>query len=171
MKNVLVISNNPQNIQSLTAGAAAFGGSVSLIFAGEPAAAVNAEKAFCLGSLDGVSYAQLVPQVAALAAQLQPDLVLTDTSRDGRLAASAVAVALGCSVVADAMSVRCEDGAAVTERMVYGGSAIKTEKLEKGVIVCGPAVFEAGENSPAAMTETAQEPVAGIALPSFAPRR
>ncbi|MEG1758712.1 MAG: electron transfer flavoprotein subunit alpha/FixB family protein [Oscillospiraceae bacterium] len=155
IKNVWVVASGVSTINELTCGAARLGDKVTLIYAGERASAVNADKAYYLGGIGAdASFVSYIPTVAAMAADSRPELILLDSSKNGRLAASFIAVACGTAVQTDASEIEVSGGAVLTKKMVYGGAATKTEKSGGTAVVCvGAGVFSAGEAKPAAEIE------------------
>lgn len=152
MKNnnsVCVVATD-NTIAGLTAGAAAFGDRVLLIYAGEREAAVNAEKAYYLGPLGmEQTFAVYVDVITRLVKEEKPDIVLLGCDRDSRLAAAFIAAACSTSAQVDAAKLWMEDGKILTEKMVYGGAAIKIEKSADIAVVCvGDGVFSAKESLP-----------------------
>jgi electron transfer flavoprotein alpha subunit len=93
-----------------------------------------------------------------------PDLVLIESTRDGRLVAGLIAAAMGISPLVDASSISIADGKVTIKRMVYGGAAFKTEsaKLGTAVVVCNAGLFEAGTTAVAEELKISAEPAAGI---------
>lgn len=146
LKNVWVIASGTA-INELCCGAAQYGEQVTLVYAGQRESAVNADKAYYLGSLGAQhSFASYAGAVARLVAQEKPELVLLNGGRDGRLLAAHIAAACGTSVQADAAELTLTEEGVVTSKMVYGGAAIKTERSGSVAVVCvGAGVFAAGE--------------------------
>lgn len=151
LKNVWVVAAD-NSVAELTAGAAELGENVVLTYAGDRNAAVNADTAFYLGALGTEnSFICYIPALLELIKEAAPDLVLMDSSKNGRLIAAYIAAAFGTSVQADAAEVTVVHGAVQTKRMIYGGSAFKTELSDKTAVVCASAgVFETSETVPAA---------------------
>ena len=165
LNQVAVVATKKDSILELTACAAQFGEHVVLLLAGDEALAINAEKACYFGSLENASFASCVPAIVATLKDIQPDLVLVELSKNGRLASAAIAAAFETSVLTDASAFCVEDGKAVSKRMVYGGSAIKTESAGKTAV----AAFSIGEckaeaETPAAEVIKVEVPATGIKL-------
>lgn len=145
LKNVWVLAEKPQTVNELCAGAAQFGEKVSVIWAGVKGLTCAAEVIYHLGELNNerllVNY---IPTIIQLIQDNQPELLLVDTSKNGRLVAGAIAAVCKTSVLTDINEIEVSDGAIQTKRMVYGGAAFKTEKIVNGLaIVCVPVgVFE-----------------------------
>jgi electron transfer flavoprotein alpha subunit len=167
LKSVWIIATEAGRIAELAAGAAAWGEETALVYAGPREKAVGAETVYYLGSLSEVSYSSYIPAVVALVREKQPELVLAESSRNGRLAAAAVAAAVGASVLTDIESLEAGGDGVVARRMVYGGAARKTEKAcgPTAVVCVGAGVFAPGETpAPARVVELQPEPAPGIRL-------
>lgn len=151
LQQVWVIAASKPGIMELTSGAACLSKYTTLIFAGEKEWASGAYTAYYLGNPGNQgSFLTYIPAIIALALKEQPDLILTETTNDGRLTAAALAAAFHTSVLTDPIEIPvCRDGKVYSRRMVYGGSAIKTECSEQTCIACiGRGIFEAGEALP-----------------------
>jgi electron transfer flavoprotein alpha subunit len=160
LNNVAVVATKKDSILELTAAAAQYGEHVCLLFAGDEALALNAEKAYCFGSLENASFAAMVPAIVSCLKGLGPDLVLVELSKNGRLAAAQIAAAFETSVLTDSSAFCVEDGKVVSKRMVYGGSAIKTESAAGTAVAC----FSIGEF--AAEAETPAGKVVKVDVPA-----
>ena len=150
LSTVFVIATQKSAIAELTTGARTLGERVLLAYTGERSAAVNADTAYYLGDAENQSFAALIPTVLELVTKASADLVLVETSKNGRLAAAAAAAALGTSVLADAGAL-CTDNGVQIKKMVYGGSSEKTEHVSGAAVVCPAAgLFKAAASEPAA---------------------
>ncbi len=166
LNNVFVISSKKANSFALCLEAAKYGEHVTLIYAGEKDEAVNAEKAYWLGSLDNNSFVTLIPQIVALIKENKPELVLVELTKNGRLAAAHAAVALETVVLTDVSELSVEGEKVSGKRMVYGGSAVKTESVSGSAVVC-LSVQADKEAQPAAageIVEVSAVPCEGIAF-------
>lgn len=164
LKNVIVIASKPANSFALGLAAAQYGENVTLIYAGEKEGLVNANKAYYLGSLDDNSFVEYIPALVKIVKEVNPELVLAELSKNGRLAAAHVAVALGTGVLSD-VSELCEaDGKITGKRMVYGGSAVKTESIAAPAVVCmGAQAEKDAQPVPAGeVVEAASEDCSGV---------
>lgn len=91
----------------------------------------------------GGSVATILPQIAEVIKQQAPQLVLCDSSRDGRLVAGYVGATLLTSPISDVMSLSCSDTDVTATRLVYGGSAVKTQTCSLPCVVVAPlGLFE-----------------------------
>lgn len=142
LNNVFVIASKLSSSFALGTAAAQYGENVTLVYAGERDGAVNADKAYYLGSLEDNTFISYIPEIVRLVKENKPELVLVELTKNGRLAAAHIAVALGTGVLTD-VSELCADGGKITgKRMVYGGSAIKTETIAAPAVVCMSAQTE-----------------------------
>lgn len=153
VNNVFVVASKKSSVLELTAYAAEYGEHVSLVYAGERDIAVNAEKAYYFGSIEDTSFVSYIKGMVELIQEKTPELVLVELTKNGRLAASMIAAAAGTSVLTDVSEVVAEGGKVRAKRMVYGGSAIKTEYAEGMAVVCF---------APGVPKDVADEPVAEI---------
>lgn len=96
---------------------------------------------------NGESIVTKLKAIADLAVELKPEVVFCEANRSGRLAAGYVAAVLGTCPQPETLSVNVKEGAVETTRMVYGGSAVKTETVAfPAVVVAGQGVLAADEN-------------------------
>ena len=129
LKNVWVIAESDTATAELSSGAAKFGETTALIR--------------CTVA-ENESYLNCIPSIVKLAKEKQPQLVLVEATKNGRLAAAAIATAFGTSVLTDVSDLKIEGSAVVGKRMVYGGAAFKTEKASGTAVACiGAGLFEA----------------------------
>lgn len=145
MKNIWVIANRADSIKELCSGALTLGVQPTLVYSGDREWAVGASKAYYFGKSDDISAVEIAAQAAALAAENGAEIVLCDTTKDGRVFASYAAMALDAAVVSDAMDIKLTSDGAETARMVYGGSAIERERIARGAICCCAGTFECGQ--------------------------
>lgn len=132
---VLAIAATEQSVAGLTAGAALLGAETCLVYLGSGLTEAAADKAVAFPA-DQYSITAIMPEIVKFIRQEEPDIVLTDGSRNGRYAAAYTAVAFGTAPVTDAATVElCENGVTTT-RLVYGGKGIKTELLEGKAVIC-----------------------------------
>lgn len=164
LNNVFVISTKKANSLALCLDAAKYGEHVTLIYAGSRDDAVNAEKAYWLGSLESSSFVSMIPGIVKLIGEQRPELVLTELSKNGRLAAAYAAVALDTAVLSDLSELTVENGRVSGRRMVYGGSAVKTEAVSGSAVVClsAQADKEAQPAPASEIVELAPEACEGI---------
>lgn len=103
--------------------------------------------------------------IADLAVELQPDMVLCEANRSGRLVAGYVAAALKTCVLPEVMTMAVGETGVETTRMVHGGSAIKTESVSYPVVAaCGAGTFDAADADKAGEVKELAGKVEGIEL-------
>lgn len=142
---VLAVAASAQSAAALAAGAKALGDSTCLVYLGSDLEKAQADKAFALAA-DKLSVSAVMPQLISIIEREQPDLVLTDASRNGRYAAAYAAAAMQVAPITDAVSVKLDGDAVTATRLVYGGKAIKTENAKsKAVITVTATTFEADD--------------------------
>lgn len=145
-KSCFVIASNKAAALELASGAAQFAEKVSLISLSAPMSAAGIDTVYCLEDAS-VSVAMYTKSIAKLIAEQQPELVLVEQCRNGRLLAGVIAATLGTSVQSD-ISELSYDGAFVSKRAGYGGLAVKVERSAQTAVVCAgvgtfPAAAEA----------------------------
>ena len=136
MERIFVFANEAGSVAELTSGAKASGASVALVTSGKT-----------YGCADEVfAYPEEVSLVSVLSVSQKPQLLLCESGSDGRLLAGYTAAKLGVSPLCDVMSLSCTADAVETTRLVYGGSAVKTEQcaFPAVAIVCA-GTFEASD--------------------------
>lgn len=146
VNNVLVIADSADSIEYLASAAAVYGENTTLVYGRARECAKGAAAAYYVGELQDVSFSAVVPQIAKLAADLQPELVLTKNSRNGRLVAGTVAAVLNCHILTDVSELTIDEKVTGV-RMVYGGAAFKTEhSCTKSAVIClGDGLVETQE--------------------------
>lgn len=152
LAKVFVIAEHKDAMKELVSGAAQLGETTALVWAGDKGQAAGADTVYYLGELSNERILEhYAPAIINIIKNEQPNLVLVETSRKGRLLAGMVAAALGTSVLADAAEISV-DGGVTTKRMVYGGAAFSTERCTAptAVVTLSPGVFEAGDTGKAA---------------------
>lgn len=155
LNKALVIACSADSALELTEGARGLANEVILIAASDRSALVNADKAYYINT-EKSSFVLALPVIEKLAEELAPELIMLESSSDGRLAAGVLAAKFGASTLADSTSLTLRDGKLCSRRMVYGGKAFKTELCLSNVAVAcvNAGVFEKGE---AVSAENVQE--------------
>lgn len=153
MKNILVFANDAANAAELTAGAAALCERVTLITSGSTYGCASVVYTYP-GEL---SVVDILSAAAALVKEAGAELLLCENGKDGKLIGGYCAAKLGASPLCDAQSLELDGEGVVSTRLVYGGSAVKTEKSPlPAVVVMNPGVFEpAGDGSTPELRELA----------------
>lgn len=137
-EKIFVFANEAGAAAELIEGARGLGGRVYLVSCSDISGAdeLYSYSADC-------SVATVLPQIAEVIKKQAPELVLCDSSRDGRLVAGYVGATLLTSPISDVMSLDCSDNSVTATHLVYGGSAVKTETCALPcVVVASSGVFE-----------------------------
>ena len=142
MERIFVFANEAGSVAELTSGAKASGASVALVTSGKTYGC--ADEVFAYPA--EVSLVSVLSAVSELIVSQKPQLLLCESGSDGRLLAGYTAAKLGVSPLCDVMSLSCTADAVETTRLVYGGSAVKTEQcaFPAVAIVCA-GTFEASD--------------------------
>lgn len=149
VKKAIIIAGDSAAAAELASGAAELAEHAELIAVSNIQLPDGIEKYTVVNSSSGSAAAVAVTELAVSAGA---ELILVELSKNGRLMAAAIAAALGRSPMTDSTGLRIEDGKVLSTRMVYGGSAIKTEASELPAVVCvGRGIF-----SPAAAADGAE---------------
>ena len=142
MERIFVFANEAGSVAELTSGAKASGASVALVTSGKTYGCADEVFAYP----EEVSLVSVLCAVSELIVSQKPQLLLCESGSDGRLLAGDTAAKLGVSPLCDVMSLSCTADAVETTRLVYGGSAVKTEQcaFPAVAIVCA-GTFEASD--------------------------
>lgn len=161
-RNCFVIAQSRSAALELAAGASKFAGAVTLICLGAPVSAAGVDKVYAVG--DGaLSAAAYSGAVTALIREQQPELVLAEQCRDGRLMAGMAAAALGVGVQTDPSEVLAGENGILTKKLSYGGLAELTEEGGSRAVVCvGAGIFEPAEEREADAVEKLAPAASGI---------
>lgn len=152
LAKVFVIAEHVDAMRELAQGAAQLGETTALIWAGDKSQAGGTDTVYYLGELSNERILEhYAPTIINLIKTEQPSLVLVESSRKGRLMAGIIAAAMGTSVLADAAQITVDNGV-VTQRMVYGGAALSTERSTAPTTVAtvSAGIFEAADTGKAA---------------------
>lgn len=148
LNKIIVIAETAVGAAELTNGAKELvnDDSVILVYCGAEEFAKGAEIAYITGELSNKSLISFFPAIIELIKEQQPDIVLAQTTKNGRLIAASIAANFYTNTMTDTMDIRIENGEAISKRMVYGGAAILTEKgIGNVAVACVPTgVFEPG---------------------------
>ena len=142
MERIFVFANEAGSVAELNSGAKASGASVALVTSGKTYGCADEVFAYP----EEVSLVSVLSAVSELIVSQKPQLLLCESGSDGRLLAGYTAAKLGVSPLCDVMSLSCTADAVETTRLVYGGSAVKTEQcaFPAVAIVCA-GTFEASD--------------------------
>ena len=142
MERIFVFANEAGSVAELTSGAKASGARVALVTSGKTYGCADEVFAYP----EEVSLVSVLCAVSELIVSQKPQLLLCESGSDGRLLAGYTAAKLGVIPLCDVMSLSCTADAVETTRLVYGGSAVKTEQcaFPAVAIVCA-GTFEASD--------------------------
>lgn len=151
LNNVWLITDDQNAVGELCSGGRQLGEQVSIILFGDQnqaqeAIALGADQVFLYrrpenaGMLEGYS-----KSIAELLRAEAAKLVMVYSSVTGRLIAGKIASQLSTSALSNISQFTIENGSIIVKHMVYGGSAIRTEKALSNTVVTtvGSGVFEA----------------------------
>lgn len=149
LQHIFVVADEESSIGELCAGGRILGEKVTCVVfgkteLGQAAISYGADAALVCSNTDGMieDYARTI---ADQAREQSASLVLLTASVQGRLMAGEIAAYLDTSVAASVSAVEADHGIS-TVRMVYGGAAVRTEKLTAAipVVTLGAGVFQSG---------------------------
>ena len=153
LNSVWIFAEGAEECKVLASYAKNLSEHVIAVYVGKKEETVGAQKVYYVDNADE-SVVNIAPAAAALIKEAAPELVLTYTSKNGRLAAGIIAAQLGATVLTDLSELSVEDGIVGTH-MVYGGVAIKKEKaLSVSAVACvGMGLFPVEDLAPVQDTE------------------
>ena len=148
MKSVYVFAENAAFLAEMVSAGRSYGENCYALACGGSAsdyANVGADKVYYLGDGMPESYAK---EIANLLRDKGAELFIADMTTTGREVAGRVAGYLDCPMVGDAQKVTVDGDTVTTERMIYGGAIIVTEKFSGlGVITFGTGKFPPAEGA------------------------
>ena len=100
------------------------------------AAATVSDSAVLIEAWTDDSFASLATAIVDQALEIRPELILTATTKNGRLAAGMIAAKLGATVLTDLKEMHIDESGVTGTRMVYGGAAFKTERVPFPAVLC-----------------------------------
>ena len=171
IQSIYVISDTTAALNELCAGAKALADKVTAVMFGDEAAA----QAAGVCGADALVYCPVsetacpedfAKAIAELVKKDPAALVIVGNTIRGRALAGKLGALLDTAVLTGAAAIRADGDKAVIDRVVYGGTAQRTEVFTKayGVVTVGSGMFEVGEALPAttAISAIEGEPTAGI---------
>lgn len=140
MTQILMFADAPSAYEELAYAARALGGEPVALYAGPRAGAEQitgyGAKVLYFGEIPAGAMAEdVVPAFEAAIKREQPALVLSAANKRDALVAGRLAVRLGVPAVNDVSGVTLVDGGAEVTHLVYGGAAIRTERVGAGAIL------------------------------------
>lgn len=151
VNNVWIITDDPEVTGELCSGGCQLGEHVQAILFGDKdqakkAIASGADQVYLFGQPgDSVMIEAYSQSITELLRAGKADLVLIYSSIRGKLMSGRIASQLGTSALANISEISAEDGGIVVKHMVYGGAAIRTEKVltDTAVVSIGTGIFDA----------------------------
>lgn len=135
--NKIIIYSDNEQLNMLYTAAKQLSDEVSSFFIGSRENIKGADTVYYLGDVgNGKNYESYLPVIISAIKVLQPDAILFSTSVRCRMMAAVVAASFGSSVLSDVSELCAVDRKLVAKRMVYGGSAIKTERSVDLAVAC-----------------------------------
>ncbi len=140
MAQILMFADVPSAYEELACAARALGGEPVALYAGPRAGAEEitgyGAKVLYFGEIPAGAMAEdVVPAYETVIKREQPALVLSRAGKRDALVAGRLAVRLGVPVVNDVSGVTMAGDGAEVSHMVYGGAAIRTERVGAGAIL------------------------------------
>ena len=142
LNKILVVATKPSSGKELVSKANELAAQTVLVTCVEGLTGTDVVYTFS----DKESVVTKLKAIADLAAELQPELVLCEANRGGRLVAGYVAAVLKTCPLPESLSIEVGDGKVTATRMVHGGGAIMTETVPFPVVAAvGEGLFEVAE--------------------------
>lgn len=144
---ILVFAERHTALAELCGGARALGTRVEAIVIGAQDVAVDADKVYSIPAQADVMLEDYTESVAAIMDKAGADLLVVEPTKRCKVIAGRIAAMKGSSVITDIMAI---SAGLETKRMVYGGMAIRTEKVASGTMIAmvGPGVLAASTAAP-----------------------
>jgi electron transfer flavoprotein alpha subunit len=172
MADVLVFSEKPALLAELVGGGADLGGPVSAVVFGprtaaDTAADYGAQSVLWIEAPQNALVEDVLPTLEQLVRERQPRLVLIGGTRRGRVVAGRLAARLDTTALTDVLELQQADGVTQVRHMVWGGGALRAERLRAVTVVAtaGTGVYSA---LPPGQPASQVLPVAFVAPPGGA---
>jgi electron transfer flavoprotein alpha subunit len=151
VNDVWIIADDQSALEQLCGGARQFGAQVSVVLFGdkkqaEEAIASGADRVYMFGQ---PGYSGIIETYSKSIAELlraeKANLVMVYSSVRGKLMAGRIASQLATSALSNISELTVKDGSIIVKHMVYGGTAIRTEKAlsDTVVVTVGTGIFDA----------------------------
>lgn len=161
LNKILVVATKPSSGKELVSKANELAAQTVLVTCVEGLTGTDVVYTFS----DKESVVTKLKAIADLAAELQPELVLCEANRGGRLVAGYVAAVLKTCPLPESLSIEVGDGKVTATRMVHGGGAIMTETVPFPVVAAvGEGLFEVAEGGKASEVKELGGAVEGVEL-------
>jgi len=151
LKDIWVLSEKPEMLAELCAGARFLGSNVTALVIGkeeeaEKASKSGADKVYWLGEITGDRiFEDYTDTIYDLITKENPELFLFGASKRVKLIAGRLAARLRTSVLTDIIELKVEGYDLQAKRLVYGGLAVRTEMSTSQTVLAlvGRGVFTA----------------------------
>lgn len=136
---ILVFAERNKALADLCSGARSLGDQVEAVVIGAPGE-LAADKIWSIPPQENVMLEDYTDSLAALMDRAAADMLLIESTKRGKLIAGRLAAMKGSSAVTDVIGFT--DNLA-SRRMVYGGAAVRQEKVVAGtaIVLIGPGVL------------------------------
>lgn len=163
VKNVWIFADKKEALLELCRGARSFGDKLTALAIGsqedaQEIIAAGADHVYCFEPMDESFIVETYSsEIARLVREETPDLFILSSTVRGKLIAGRVATEMQSSVSSDVMDITEDNGVLTSQRMVYGGAAIRKEQSLAATMIAtvGAGVFK-GEESDASRQGTVQ---------------
>lgn len=140
-KKILIFSENLNNACEMLAGAKALGDQLAVVYIGtdkdaKELVAHGANTVYLFSKENNVPYEAYAEDIAAIAMEKSPNLIMVGMTNRGRTIAAIVAQALHAPCASECSSLKLgNDGKYVITRKIYGGKATSTEVCTADTLV------------------------------------
>jgi len=136
----MVLAETQKALAELCAGVSQISQQVEAVIIGDQLKAVT-DTVWHIPAQENALLEDYTETIAALIKQEKPELVIVEPTKRYKLIAGRIAAMLGTSVITDVLALG-ED--LIAKRMVYGGAAIRTEKVASGctIAMVGSGIWE-----------------------------
>ncbi len=144
-----VVATRKESVKSLASFASELAEFVVVFSIGDILGDIAADEVYALdlpqGALPSVANDTLCEKLVVD----KPGMVFVEATKDGQLIAAALSVHAQTSTLSDVSEISVQGGRILTKRMVYGGSAFKTEAaMAPAIVTLNPACIQGKEFAP-----------------------
>ncbi|HBQ27383.1 MAG TPA: electron transfer flavoprotein subunit alpha [Syntrophomonas sp.] len=137
---IMVLAETQKALTELCAGASRISPQVEAVLIGDQLKVV-ADTLWQIPAQENAMLEDYTESIAALIEQEKPELIVVEPTKRYKLIAGRIAAMLGITVITDVLELEQD---LVAKRMVYGGTAIRTEKAASGytMVMVGSGVLK-----------------------------
>ena len=137
---IMVLAETQKALTELCAGASQISPQVEAVIIGDQLKVV-ADTIWYIPAQEYAMLEDYTESIAALIKQEKPELIIVEPTKRYKLIAGRIAAMLGTTVITDVLELEKDF---VAKRMVYGGTAIRTEKVVSGstIVMVGSGVLQ-----------------------------